>query len=188
STPPPVSRSTPRSATARPPAPTWQGPSRPSISACSPAGARPPRPAAAQQTLLDHDGGDPQTPGPAGHDGGDPQTPGPAGHDGGDPQTPGPAGADGSAGDAVPPPRYQTEGAAGMDLHAAVTKPLTLAPGQRALVPTGWAVAIPPGFEGQVRPRSGLALRHGVTVLNAPGPIDAAYRGELKVLLVNHGQ
>jgi dUTP pyrophosphatase len=88
----------------------------------------------------------------------------------------------------VPPPRYQTEGAAGMDLHAAIAAPLTLAPGERALVPTGWAVAIPPGFEGQVRPRSGLALRHGVTVLNAPGTVDADYRGEIKVVLVNHGQ
>jgi dUTP pyrophosphatase len=88
----------------------------------------------------------------------------------------------------IPLPRYQTEGAAGMDLHAAIAAPLTLAPGDRALVPTGWAVAIPPGFEGQVRPRSGLALRHGVTVLNAPGTIDADYRGEIKVVLVNHGQ
>jgi dUTP pyrophosphatase len=87
----------------------------------------------------------------------------------------------------VPPPRYQTEGAAGMDLAAAVAEPVTLAPGARALVPTGWAAAIPPGFEGQVRPRSGLALRHGVTVLNTPGTVDADYRGELKVLLVNHG-
>ena len=87
----------------------------------------------------------------------------------------------------VPAPRYQTEGAAGMDLHAALAEPVTLAPGERTLVPTGWAVAIPPGFEGQVRPRSGLALRHGVTVLNAPGTVDADYRGELKVLLVNHG-
>ena len=87
----------------------------------------------------------------------------------------------------VPPPRYQTEGAAGMDLCAAVREPLAIAPGGRALVPTGWAVAIPPGYEGQVRPRSGLAFKHGVTVLNAPGTIDADYRGELKVLLVNHG-
>src|SRR5580700_4397402 len=87
----------------------------------------------------------------------------------------------------VPPPRYQTEGAAGMDLAAAVAEPLTLAPGARALIPTGWAAAIPQGFEGQVRPRSGLALKHGVTVLNAPGTVDADYRGELKVLLVNHG-
>ena len=93
------------------------------------------------------------------------------------------------AGDVEAPlPRYQTEGAAGMDLHAALAAPLTLAPGDRVLVPTGWSVAIPPGFEGQVRPRSGLALRHGVTVLNAPGTIDADYRGEMKVLLVNHGR
>jgi dUTP pyrophosphatase len=88
----------------------------------------------------------------------------------------------------VPPPRYQTEGAAGLDLCAALVEPVVLAPGERALVPAGWAVAIPPGFEGQVRPRSGLALKHGVTVLNAPGTVDADYRGELKVLLVNHGQ
>jgi dUTP pyrophosphatase len=87
----------------------------------------------------------------------------------------------------LPAPSYQTEGAAGLDLPAAVTDPLTILPGARALVPTGWAVAIPPGHEGQVRPRSGLALRHGVTVLNAPGTIDADYRGELKVLLINHG-
>jgi dUTP pyrophosphatase len=93
------------------------------------------------------------------------------------------------AGDVEAPlPAYQTEGAAGMDLHAALASPLTIAPGDRALVPTGWAVAIPPGYEGQVRPRSGLALRHGVTVLNAPGTVDADYRGEVKVLLVNHGQ
>jgi dUTP pyrophosphatase len=87
----------------------------------------------------------------------------------------------------VPPPRYQTAGAAGMDLHAAVAEPVVLAPGERVLVPTGWAVAIPPGYEGQVRPRSGLALRHGVTVLNAPGTIDCDFRGEVKVVLVNHG-
>ncbi|MFT3773031.1 MAG: dUTP diphosphatase [Minicystis sp.] len=87
----------------------------------------------------------------------------------------------------LPVPSYQTEGAAGLDLPAAIVDPVTIAPGARALVPTGWAVAIPPGHEGQVRPRSGLALRHGITVLNAPGTIDADYRGELKVLLVNHG-
>src|SRR5580765_3020961 len=84
-------------------------------------------------------------------------------------------------------PAYQTAGAAGLDLAAALREPLTLLPGARALVPTGWSVAIPEGFEGQVRPRSGLALRHGVTVLNAPGTIDADFRGELRVLLVNHG-
>jgi dUTP pyrophosphatase len=87
----------------------------------------------------------------------------------------------------VPAPRYATEGAAGLDLSAAVAGPVTLAPGERALVPTGWALAIPRGFEGQVRPRSGLALKHGVTVLNAPGTIDSDYRGELKVVLINHG-
>lgn len=87
----------------------------------------------------------------------------------------------------VAAPAYQSPGAAGMDLCAAVEEPTALLPGERRLIPTGYAVAIPPGFEGQVRPRSGLALRHGVTVLNAPGTVDADYRGELKVLLVNHG-
>jgi dUTP pyrophosphatase len=80
-----------------------------------------------------------------------------------------------------------TEAAAGLDLAAAIDQPLLLPPGARAAVGTGWALAIPPGFEGQVRPRSGLALRHGLTVANAPGTIDADYRGELKVLLVNLG-
>ena len=77
-----------------------------------------------------------------------------------------------------------------MDLRAAIPdgETWTLAPGQRRLVPTGLVMAIPPGFEGQVRPRSGLALRHGLTVLNAPGTIDADYRGEVQVLLVNHGE
>jgi dUTP pyrophosphatase len=86
-------------------------------------------------------------------------------------------------------PAYQTEHAAGMDLVAAVGEqgPLTLAPGERVLVPTGLAIALPPGFEGQVRPRSGLALKHGITVLNAPGTIDADYRGEVSVVLINHG-
>jgi dUTP pyrophosphatase len=74
-----------------------------------------------------------------------------------------------------------------MDLSAALEAPVVLLPGERRLIPTGYAVAIPPGFEGQVRPRSGLALRHGVTVLNAPGTVDSDYRGELQVLLVNHG-
>jgi dUTP pyrophosphatase len=82
-------------------------------------------------------------------------------------------------------PRAQTDGAAGLDLVAA--DGVVLAPGTRALVPTGVAMAIPLGFEGQVRPRSGLALKHGVTCLNSPGTIDADYRGELKVLLINHG-
>ncbi|MGD9763086.1 MAG: dUTP diphosphatase [Candidatus Binatia bacterium] len=87
----------------------------------------------------------------------------------------------------LPLPAYQTAEAAGMDLLADVDAPLRLAPGARAAVPTGLAVEIPPGFEGQVRPRSGLALRHGLTVLNAPGTIDADYRGEIHVLLVNLG-
>jgi dUTP pyrophosphatase len=88
---------------------------------------------------------------------------------------------------AVPLPRYQTAGAAGMDLHAALEAPIVLAPGARAKVPAGLAMAIPPGFEGQVRPRSGLAAKTGVTVLNAPGTIDSDYRGEVQVLLVNLG-
>lgn len=89
----------------------------------------------------------------------------------------------------LPLPSYQSEHAAGLDLIAAVPAeaPLTLAPGARALVPTGIAVALPQGHEGQVRPRSGLAARHGLTVLNAPGTIDADYRGEIQVLLVNLG-
>ncbi|HUD50184.1 dUTP diphosphatase [Parvibaculum sp.] len=86
-------------------------------------------------------------------------------------------------------PRYETEGAAGMDLLAAVpdAEPLTLAPGARALVPTGLAIALPQGFEAQVRPRSGLAAKNGVTVLNSPGTIDCDYRGEVKVILINLG-
>ncbi len=84
-------------------------------------------------------------------------------------------------------PAYETEHAAGMDLAAAVAEPLTLAPGARALVPTGLAIALPEGYEAQIRPRSGLAARHGLTVLNAPGTIDADYRGEIKVVLANLG-
>jgi dUTP pyrophosphatase len=84
-------------------------------------------------------------------------------------------------------PRYQTALSAGADVRAAVTEPLVLAPGDRIPVPTGLRMAIPAGFEVQVRPRSGLALRHGVTVPNAPGTIDADYRGELMVLLANYG-
>ena len=86
-------------------------------------------------------------------------------------------------------PDYQTNGAAGLDLFAAIpdTKPLTLRPGGRALVPTGIAIALPAGYEGQVRPRSGLATRHGLTILNAPGTIDADYRGEILVVLANLG-
>ena len=89
-------------------------------------------------------------------------------------------------GEDLPPPAYATEGAAGMDVVAA--EDLTLAPGARHAVATGLAVAIPQGFEIQVRPRSGLALKHGVTVLNTPGTIDADYRGEVKVGLINLGQ
>jgi dUTP pyrophosphatase len=87
-------------------------------------------------------------------------------------------------------PVYETEGAAGMDLRAAVPedRPLLLLPGRRALVPTGLIMEIPAGFEGQVRPRSGLALKHGITCLNTPGTIDSDYRGEVKVLLVNLGE
>lgn len=87
----------------------------------------------------------------------------------------------------LPLPAYETEHASGMDLRAAVTEPLLLQPGQRAAVPTGLRMASPPGHEGQVRPRSGLALRNGITMINAPGTIDADYRGEIKVLLVNLG-
>jgi len=84
-------------------------------------------------------------------------------------------------------PRYKTGGAAGMDLAACLASPLTLEPGGIARVPTGLQIALPAGHEGQVRPRSGLAARRGVTVLNAPGTIDEDYRGEVQVLLVNHG-
>lgn len=86
-------------------------------------------------------------------------------------------------------PRYETEGAAGADLRAAVPEeaPLTLAPGARALVPTGLKMAIPPGYEVQIRPRSGLAAKHGITLVNTPGTIDWDYRGEVKVILINLG-
>ena len=87
----------------------------------------------------------------------------------------------------LPLPGAQSTGAAGLDLAAAVEMPLIIPPGGRSLVPTGFAIALPPGYEGQVRPRSGLAVKHGVTVLNAPGTIDADYRGEVKVALINHG-
>lgn len=85
-------------------------------------------------------------------------------------------------------PAYMTPHSAGMDLPAAVDEPLPIQPGQVVLVPTGFALAIPPGYEGQVRPRSGLAVKHGLTVINAPGTIDADYRGEVKVALVNLGR
>jgi dUTP pyrophosphatase len=85
-------------------------------------------------------------------------------------------------------PEYQSEGAAGADIRALLPADLLLKPGERAVVPTGLHLEIPPGYEGQVRPRSGLAARHGVTVLNAPGTIDSDYRGEVKVILVNFGE
>lgn len=85
-------------------------------------------------------------------------------------------------------PAYETPQSAGMDLAAAIDANMTLAPGQRALVPTGLAIALPSGYEAQIRPRSGLAAKNGVTVLNTPGTIDADYRGEIKVILVNLGQ
>lgn len=89
-------------------------------------------------------------------------------------------------GEGLPLPAYETAGAAGMDLRAA--EDMILSPGARALVPTGLSIALPEGYEAQVRPRSGLAVKHGVTVLNAPGTIDCDYRGEVKVPLINHGQ
>jgi dUTP pyrophosphatase len=92
-------------------------------------------------------------------------------------------------GEGLPLPAYQSAHAAGLYLLAAVPEsaPLVLAPGKHAMVPTGLAIALPEGFEAQVRPRSGLAAKHGVTVLNAPGTIDADYRGEISVILINHG-
>jgi dUTP pyrophosphatase len=85
----------------------------------------------------------------------------------------------------LPLPVYATEGAAGMDLVAAIADDIVLAPGKRILVPTGIAIELPQGFEAQVRPRSGLAANHGITVLNAPGTVDSDYRGEIKVVLIN---
>jgi len=87
----------------------------------------------------------------------------------------------------VPLPTYQTAGAAGADLHAALAEPVTLAPGERRLIPTGLTLAIPDGYEAQVRPRSGLALRHGIGMVNTPGTIDSDYRGPVGVILVNLG-
>jgi dUTP pyrophosphatase len=92
----------------------------------------------------------------------------------------------GRRGDPLPLPAYATDGSSGLDLRA--DAPVTLQPGDRALVPTGLAIAVPPGYEGQVRPRSGLALRDGVTCLNSPGTLDSDYRGELGVILVNLGR
>lgn len=87
----------------------------------------------------------------------------------------------------LPLPAYATAQSAGLDLMAAIEGEVTLAPGARQLIPTGLSIALPAGYEAQVRPRSGLALKHGITVLNSPGTIDADYRGEVKVLLINHG-
>ena len=89
----------------------------------------------------------------------------------------------------LPAPAYETSGAAGMDLRAAIKRDetLVLQPGERLAAPTGFAIALPPGYEAQVRPRSGLALKQGVTCLNAPGTVDADFRGEVKVILINHG-
>ncbi len=87
----------------------------------------------------------------------------------------------------LPLPSYETSGSAGMDLRAAVLEPVTLRPGEIRLIPTGIAVAIPSGYEGQVRPRSGLALRHGIGMVNAPGTIDSDYRGEIGLVLINWG-
>ena len=88
----------------------------------------------------------------------------------------------------LPLPSYMSAQAAGMDLTAAVEAEVTISPGERKLIPTGVKVAIPEGYEAQVRPRSGLALHHGVTLVNAPGTIDADYRGEVGIILINHGQ
>lgn len=93
-----------------------------------------------------------------------------------------------SSGKEIPLPRYMTEHSAGMDLYADLEEQVVLLPGERKLIPTGIALSIPEGFEGQVRPRSGLALKEGVTLVNTPGTIDADYRGEIGVLLINLGQ
>jgi len=85
-------------------------------------------------------------------------------------------------------PEYESDGAAGMDLHAWLEEDLVLAPGETALVPTGLAVAIPQGYEAQVRPRSGLALNHAISLPNSPGTIDSDYRGEIRIILINHGK
>lgn len=87
----------------------------------------------------------------------------------------------------LPLPAYATAGSAGLDLLAAVEAAVTIAPGARTLIPTGIAIALPPGYEAQVRPRSGLAIKHGIGLVNAPGTIDSDYRGEIKAIVVNHG-
>jgi len=87
----------------------------------------------------------------------------------------------------LPLPKYMTPLASGMDLYANVESDLVIAPGKYEIIPTGIQIEIPPGFEGQIRPRSGLAAKHGITILNSPGTIDADYRGEIKIILINHG-
>jgi dUTP pyrophosphatase len=87
----------------------------------------------------------------------------------------------------LPLPGYETPSSAGMDIRAAVNEPVVIHPGQRVLIPTGLQMALPHGFEAQVRPRSGLAIKHGITMLNSPGTIDSDYRGEVKVIAINHG-
>lgn len=88
----------------------------------------------------------------------------------------------------LPLPAYETEGSAGMDVRTAVTEDTVIKPGEIVLLPTGFAIAIPHGFEIQIRPRSGLAVRHGITLINSPGTIDSDYRGEVKIPLINHGK
>lgn len=85
-------------------------------------------------------------------------------------------------------PKYMTAGAAGLDLTAAIDAPISIGPGERRLIDIGLAVAIPPGFEGSVRPRSGLAIKHGLTLVNSPGTVDSDFRGQLQVIVINHGQ
>ena len=85
-----------------------------------------------------------------------------------------------------PLPQYATEGSAGMDVRAFLAEPVTLEPGQRALIPTGLYIALPPGYECQIRPRSGLAIKHGISLVNTPGTVDADYRGEIGVIVINH--
>ncbi len=88
----------------------------------------------------------------------------------------------------LPVPTYESEFAAGLDIRAAVDESVTINPGERVMIPTGLAIALPAGFEAQIRPRSGLAIREGITMLNSPGTIDADYRGEVKLIVINHGQ
>ena len=87
----------------------------------------------------------------------------------------------------IPLPHYETEGSVGMDIAAAVDEAVVIEPGERALIPCGFSMALPPGYEAQVRPRSGLAVKHGISLVNAPGTIDSDYRGEIKVPVINHG-